>query len=107
MRGSKRKSMEQWVNSLAKSDQMTEVTLRIIVNCGPCGPYIEKCLTSIRSQSFSNWQAYVTVDPCGDRTFEEAVLAREGDQRIHLHRNTKRQYSMINLIQAIRRSASR
>jgi len=86
---------------------MDDVTLRIIVNCGPCEPYIGKCLASIRSQSLLHWQAYVTVDPCGDRTFEEAVLAREGDHRIHIHRNAKRQYSMINLIRAIRRSAAR
>src|SRR5260370_20794341 len=78
--------------------------MRIIVNCGPSEEYIGKCLTSVRIQSFANWEAYVNVDPCGDSTFQQAVLAREGDRRIHIHQNTQRQYSMMNLIRAIGRS---
>ncbi|HEV2687749.1 MAG TPA: glycosyltransferase family A protein [Bryobacteraceae bacterium] len=80
--------------------------LRIIVNCGPAEEYIARCLASIRFQSFSNWQAYVTVDPCGDRTYQQAVLAKEDDPRIHIHRNGNRQYTMVNLIRAVRRSGS-
>ncbi len=80
--------------------------LKIIVNCGPSEPYIGRCLASIRSQSFVNWEAYVTIDPCGDRTLHEGVCARDGDPRIHLHANKTRQYSMVNLIQAIKRSAA-
>jgi glycosyltransferase involved in cell wall biosynthesis len=80
--------------------------LRIIVNCGPHEEFIAKCLASIRSQSFVNWQAYVTVDPCGDLTFQQAVLAAGADSRIHIHRNISRQYSMVNLIGGIRRSGT-
>jgi len=78
--------------------------LKIIVNCGPSEELIGRCLASIISQSFANWQAYVTVDPCGDATFQQAMLARGGDRRIHIHRNARRQYSMINLIRGIDRS---
>lgn len=78
--------------------------LTIIVNCGPCEGYIERCLESVRSQSYQDWQAYVTVDACHDRTYENAVRARGADTRIHIWRNTRRMYSMANLIQAIRRS---
>jgi glycosyltransferase involved in cell wall biosynthesis len=85
---------------------MKQPILRIIVNCGPAEEYVAKCLFSIRSQSSSNWQAYVTIDPWGDRTLQEALLAREGDPRIHIHQNTTRQYSMLNLIQAIHRSGA-
>ena len=80
--------------------------LRIIVNCGPNEEFIAKCLASIRSQRFVDWRAYVTVDPCGDNTFQEAVLASGADSRIHIHRNTSRQYSMVNLICAVRRSGT-
>jgi glycosyltransferase involved in cell wall biosynthesis len=81
--------------------------LKIIVNCGPAEQYIARCLASIRAQLFVNWQAYVTVDPWGDLTYQQAVLAREGDARIHIHRNATRHYSMINLMRAIGRSGAR
>jgi len=79
---------------------------RIVINCGPCENYIAACLASLRSQSFDQWHAYVTVDPCGDETFRAAVDAAGGDTRIHIHRNSERQYSMINLIRAIDRSGA-
>src|SRR5580704_3156089 len=79
---------------------------RIVINCGPCEAYIAKCLASLLAQSFVRWKAYVTVDPCGDRTFEEAVLAGGGDRRIEIHVNSERQYSMVNLIHAIGRSGA-
>lgn len=80
--------------------------LRIIVNCGPAEEYIARCLSSIRSQSFKDWQAYVTVDPCGDKTLQQAILARAGDCRMHIHRNRARRYSMLNLINGIHRSGA-
>lgn len=78
--------------------------LKIIVNCGPAEEYIARCLSSIRSQSFCDWQAHVTVDPYGDDTYRQAVLARECDPRIHVHLNSRRLFSMLNLIHGIRRS---
>jgi glycosyltransferase involved in cell wall biosynthesis len=81
--------------------------MKLIVNCGPAEPYITRCITSIRSQSFSGWQAYVTVDPCGDDTSLQAWLAAEGDSRIHIHRNHERRFAMANLIRGIRRSEAR
>lgn len=81
--------------------------LRIIVNCGPCEEYIAKCLTSIRVQRFTDWQAYVTVDPCGDRTFEKAVSAVRGHPRIEVIQNPVRRFAMLNLKLAIERSQAR
>jgi glycosyltransferase involved in cell wall biosynthesis len=78
--------------------------LRIIVNCGPCEEFIATCLTSVREQVFAEWRAYVTVDPCGDRTFEEALSARCGDRRIEVTRNPVRRFAMLNLKLAIERS---
>jgi len=77
---------------------------RIVINCGPAEDYVARCLDSLRSQSFDRWCAYVTVDPCGDRTFEVATAAAAGDPRIDIQRNAGRQYSMVNLIRAIDRS---
>ncbi|WP_263352900.1 glycosyltransferase family 2 protein [Acidicapsa acidisoli] len=78
--------------------------MKIIVNCGPAELYIGKCLASIRSQSCTDWEAYVTIDPCGDRTAERAYETRESDSRIHIHVNATQQFSMVNLIQGVQRS---
>jgi glycosyltransferase involved in cell wall biosynthesis len=80
--------------------------LKIIINCGPCEAYIGKCLDSVRSQSYTHWEAYVTIDPYGDKTFEEAHKARGRDQRIFITRNSRPRYSMTNLVCAVERSAA-
>jgi glycosyltransferase involved in cell wall biosynthesis len=78
--------------------------LKVIVNCGPCEEWIGHCQASLRSQSYRDWEAFVTVDPCGDRTWQEAQAAAAHDSRISVHRNETRQYSMSNLIAGIARS---
>jgi glycosyltransferase involved in cell wall biosynthesis len=78
--------------------------LKIISNCGPCEPFIGNCIDSLRAQTFGEWEAYVTIDPCGDRTYEAALEAARGDRRIHVHRNGERLYAMANLIGGIGRS---
>src|SRR5215471_3451517 len=83
---------------------MHNITLRLIVNCGPTEEFISRCLASVRTQSFKDWEAYVTVDACGDRTLEVALAETQGDPRIHVHQNKTRLYSMVNLINAVRRS---
>lgn len=80
------------------------IKFKIVINCGPCQDFIGKCLSSVLEQSVPDWEAYVTVDPCGDKTYEYAVLAARCDPRIHVHRNKVRRYSMQNLIHAIQRS---
>ena len=79
------------------------MTLRLIINCGPCEDFIGRSIDSVRSQSMANWKAYVTVDPCGDDTFMLAVKASSGDVRFEIHRNTVRRFSLPNQIAAIRR----
>lgn len=78
--------------------------LKIISNCGPCEPFIGKCIDSLRAQTYREWEAYVTIDPWGDRTYEAAVEAACGDRRIHVHRNDERLYAMVNLIGGVGRS---
>jgi hypothetical protein len=78
--------------------------LKVISNCGPCEPFVGDCIASLRAQTFTGWEAYFTIDPCGDGTYEAAVAAARGDRRIHIHRNTERLYAMVNLIGGITRS---
>jgi glycosyltransferase involved in cell wall biosynthesis len=80
--------------------------LKIIINCGPCEDYVGRCLRSVRAQTFRQWEAFVTVDACGDDTAERAFQARAGDDRINITVNSERLYSMTNLIRAIQRSNS-
>jgi hypothetical protein len=79
-------------------------SLKVIVNCGPSRHYIAKCLESLRAQTLADWEAYVTVDPFGDGTFNRAVEAAGGDPRISITHNNTRMYAMANLVSAIERS---
>jgi hypothetical protein len=83
------------------------LNLTIIINCGPCEQYIGKCIWSLRRQKYRNWKAVVMVDPCKDRTYERAVASRGNDQRIDIVCNSRRYYSMANLLRATKRSAAR
>ena len=78
--------------------------LKIIVNCGPCEAYIGQCLDSIKCQTYPHWEAYVTIDPHGDRTFERAQERKGNDTRMVVMRNTMPLYSLANLVRAIDRS---
>ncbi len=79
--------------------------LFVVINCGPCAPFIGGCLASLESQTYSNWRAMVTVDPCGDETYDEAIEAARRDRRIAIRRNSLRRYSMENLVCAIRQTS--
>ena len=79
----------------------------IIVNCGPCEQWIAKCLQSIQTQTYQDWRAIVTVDPCGDATFEKAVDAKENDNRIMVKYNLWQRYCLQNHIDAIKHSGAR
>jgi glycosyltransferase involved in cell wall biosynthesis len=80
------------------------LALKVIVNCGPCEPYIRKSLQSLTAQTYRHWKAFVTVDPAGDRTLDRAREAAANDARISVVGNSTRHYSMHNLVEAIRRS---
>ena len=81
--------------------------IKLIINCGPCEEYIGLCLRSVRSQTVTFWDAFVTIDPCCDDTAAVADAAAGGDPRIHITVNSHRRYSMENLVRAIRRSGAR
>lgn len=78
--------------------------LKVYINCGPCAEFVGKCIASVREQAYASWEAWITVDACGDDTHAQAALAARGDARFHLRRNRTRKYSMHNLVNAIERS---
>ncbi len=80
--------------------------LHVLINCGLCEDYIERCLASVRRQTYSAWRAHVTIDRTGDATFAEALAASAGDERIAITRNDTRRFPMANLVSAIARSGA-
>ena len=80
--------------------------LKIIINCGPCEEYVGKSLASLKVQTNTQWEAYVTIDPHGDKTFERAIEAKGDDQRVSVTCNDRPLYSMANLVQGIERSSA-
>lgn len=79
---------------------------RVIVNCGRCEAFIGRCLSSLQRQTFIRWQAQVTIDRHGDATWERAVEARAGDERIVVTRNRQRRYPMTNILAALERAGA-
>ena len=55
-------------------------------------------------QTYGEWEAYVSIDPCGDDTFAKALEAKGNDPRIKITLNDQRLYAMTNLVRAIARS---
>ncbi|HWW59823.1 MAG TPA: glycosyltransferase family A protein [Thermoanaerobaculia bacterium] len=78
--------------------------LHVIVNCGWCENVIARCISSLRSQTVTEWRAHVTVDRSGDDTFRNAVAASAGDPRFDIVQNARRRYPMDNILRAIARS---
>jgi len=80
------------------------ILLKIVINCGLCEDFVGACLQSLRMQTYPYWQALVTVDRQGDRTYERALEAAADEPQITIFRNSRRLYPMENIVRAIRRS---
>lgn len=69
---------------------------RFIVAAYKCGPWIERCLASVRRQRHADWRLIVLDDISPDDTYERAVKAARGDERIVVRRNEERCLSLLN-----------
>ncbi|HYK02178.1 MAG TPA: glycosyltransferase family A protein [Thermoanaerobaculia bacterium] len=82
------------------------MTFRIITNCGPAEAYIARCIASVQEQTVRDWTCTITIDPCGDATYDRAVIAAAGDPRFHIRVNEERRWAMHNLVSGIGRSGA-
>ncbi|MBD3260718.1 MAG: glycosyltransferase [Candidatus Altiarchaeales archaeon] len=73
---------------------------KLIVVGGPAEAYIERCLTSIISQTEGEWSAQVMLDPVGDKSYEKAKKF-ESD-KLHVHLNENQRYALPNIIQCVK-----
>jgi glycosyltransferase involved in cell wall biosynthesis len=64
--------------------------------------YIEKCIESIRNQSFSNFQCYITDDLSTDKSAEIVKKTISSDNRFTLIENKKKWFQPGNYDQIIR-----
>lgn len=67
-----------------------------------CENYIEKCLSSLKSQTFKDFKCYITDDLSTDGTVEKIKELISDDSRFILIENTKKMYQCGNYDQVIR-----
>ncbi len=82
------------------------MTFRVITNCGPAEAWIARCVATLREQTVRDWTCTLTVDPCGDATYERALAAADGDPRFDIRLNDERRWAMHNLVDGIARSGA-
>ena len=69
---------------------------RIIIAAYKCGPWVERCIASVREQRHGDWTAILIDDQSPDDTYERAVAAAGGDERIRVERSPERRLSLWN-----------
>jgi len=76
---------------------LSPTTIKILIPCHCCGPYIEQCLHSLQNQAFSNWQALITDDASNDDTVSR-IQPFMTDRRFRFISHAERRYLMQNIL---------
>ena len=76
--------------------------MTILTTSYNCTEYIEKCLNSIRTQTFSNFKCYITDDLSTDNTRQVIKKVINGDERFILIENETKKYQPGNYDYVIR-----
>ena len=74
------------------------IQFKIMVVGGPAENYVDRCLESINSQTYKNWDCQVILDPVGDNTYNNAIKHQNDKLKIKL--NETRQYNIANFLDA-------
>ena len=74
---------------------------RVIIAAYRAGPWVERCIGSLRTQRHPDWKAILIDDQSPDDTYERAKAAAEGDERILVERSPTRRLSLLNTKVAI------
>lgn len=67
-----------------------------------CSPWIGKCISHIRLQSYSNFHCFILDDLSTDNTIELAEKATQNDPRFTIIKNEKKMYQPGNYDQILR-----
>ena len=66
--------------------------------------YIEKCIESVVTQDYDNWEMYIIDDASSDNGYDKAL--KYADDRIHVIRNEENCGAVYNQIRSIRSACS-
>jgi glycosyltransferase involved in cell wall biosynthesis len=72
--------------------------LKVMVVGGYAERYIERCIESVYSQKYENWECQVILDPVGDNSYDKAVKYQNKKLKVKL--NEIRQYGLANFLEA-------
>ena len=86
-------------NYLPRNTQQKIVVITPMYNAEQ---YIEKCIESVISQDYDNWEMHIVDDASGDRGFELAKKYALLDERVHVVRNGVNKGAVYNQITTIR-----
>lgn len=78
--------------------------LIILTTLYNCSDWIAKCVDSIKSQNYENFECYILDDMSTDTSIEEATKSIKGDPRFTIIQNDKKYWQVGNYDQVIRSS---
>ena len=78
------------------------MNLNIIVTFWNCENNIEECLTSIKTQYYTNFTAYIIDDMSTDSSYEIAKKTINGDKRFNLIKNQRKKFKCESYIDTIK-----
>lgn len=79
---------------------------RFVVPVYNAKAWVGRCIDSIRRQTIRGWKCVVVDDCSTDGTYEAAVAAASGDDRVLVVRNARRQGALANIAHAIDRHSA-
>ena len=66
--------------------------------------WIGKCIDSLKSQYYKNFECYLVDDISDDNSYEIAKKAIQGDKRFKITKNKHKSYALANIVQEIENS---
>lgn len=80
------------------AEENKKVKFAVVCPAWQCGKWAERCLNSIKSQTYANFSCIYIDASSDDDTFDRARNAVEGDSRFSVVRNEVRQYPLANIV---------
>lgn len=93
---------EEW-----RVDKMPEQKITVVTPFFNAQDYIEKCIVSVATQDYDNWQMILIDDACTDNSYDVVMrwLARQPEyikSKIEVRRNIENRGAVHNQVEAIR-----
>lgn len=73
---------------------------KIIITGWECEKYVSKCLTSLISQTETNWNTAIVIDPVRDKTYE--IAKAFSSDKLSVYLNPQRMYATYNIVFAVK-----